>query len=168
MPGDSLADLFPGLPRDVLLEFEEPSHDSGAPLNVGGETAEVTDDDVENYLRSIGSLRAPLKPAVEGQQLPTTPEFARNGRQAPPANAAIVEEPDYGDGGTGARFPHRLLAVLPRRLPPMRMTGTTSPRRPDTSPPTFPPRPAHPLPPRPTLPNRLYRLCGTRTLSFAN
>src|SRR5215469_14752381 len=53
----------------------------------------VTDEQIEAELRRMGALRAPLSPLISGQQVPPTPEFARNGRVVPPGGRATVEPP---------------------------------------------------------------------------
>lgn len=85
-----LAGLFPNLAR-ALDDWDgrkaagdghdDPSH------------AGVTDQQIEDYLQSMGSLRAPLNPVVSGQQTPPTPEFANNGRSMPPGRS-YMEDPD--------------------------------------------------------------------------
>lgn len=65
--------------------------------------AGVTDEQIEQYLQSMGSLRAPLNPVVSGQNAPPTPEFANNGRKVPSSQQSYMEPPDpaavqQGDG----------------------------------------------------------------------
>lgn len=96
-----LAALFPNLPRNIIQDFDNPRPGTGIdPLATDAEHGPVTDDDIEVYLQRMGSLRSPLKPVVENQQPPPSPEFARNARTAPDPSASYVEAPDYGDGAT--------------------------------------------------------------------
>src|SRR5215467_11659205 len=77
-----LSHLFPNLANDlqdwdgrqaVSDGHDDPSH------------AGVTDEQIDNYLRSVGSLRAPLSPVISGQQVPASPQFAAGqGRSVPP------------------------------------------------------------------------------------
>lgn len=92
-----LAGLFPNLAtalndwdgRKSLGDgHDDPSH-SG-----------VTDEDIESYLTQMGSLRAPLSPAVSGQSSPPTPEFVNNGRSVPPGQS-YMEPPDTAAGQPG-------------------------------------------------------------------
>ena len=103
-----LADLFPDLPRDIINDFEAAgrAYQADAPLQVGGEQAQVTDDQIAAYLHRVGSLRAPLPPAVSGQQAPPVPEFrAGQGRQAPSPDQSYVEGPDLGGAPAVAEPP---------------------------------------------------------------
>jgi hypothetical protein len=143
-----LASLFPDLPPDILRDFDnaERSYTANAPLAVGGEAAQVTDEQVAAYLRSVGSLRAPLNPAVSGQQPPPTPEFAYNGRPAPDPAASYVEAPDTGDQPPPAPPPPptHLETAGPERPLPFSPPGP-SPTIPEPGPP--PPPAAEYLPP---------------------
>lgn len=91
MPSDfDLAQMFPALANQLEnWDGRQMTNDgSDDPSHAG-----VTGDDVENYLRQTGSLRAPLSPAVSGQAVPPTPEFANNGRAVPPGGTSYMEPP---------------------------------------------------------------------------
>src|SRR5215471_8569742 len=140
-----LSSLFPDLPADILRDFDDAtsSWQREAPLSVGGEQSQVTDEQVEAYLRSVGSLRAPLPPAISGQPTPPAPQFlAGQGRPAPSPDASYVEAADMGDG----------VATLPPAAPPP--PSPTLPSPPSPHPPQ-PPRATEttPLPPPPVPPH---------------
>jgi hypothetical protein len=146
-----LSSLFPDLPADILRDFETSNSDALAhspnSLQIDGERSTVTDDQVADYLRSVGSLRAPLRPVVSGQQPTAIPEYvAGRGNPAPDPNASYVEAPDAGDGSPPEPSPEQ----------PPRATETTP--LPTTAP-LAPPAPLAPLervqepiPPPPDLP----------------
>ena len=80
-----ISHLFPQL-ASALENWDgrtEPTDGHDDPTHAG-----VTDDQIDDYLRSIGSLRAPLSPVVSGQSPPPTPEFrSGSGRTVPPGES---------------------------------------------------------------------------------
>lgn len=123
-----LSSLFPNL-ASALDDWDgrktaSDGHDD--PAHAG-----VTDDDIEQYLTQMGSLRAPLNPVVSGQTPPPTPEFAHNGRAVPPSKS-YMEPPDpaavqQGDGyaadeGEGEDEGSSGAPPLPPPLPPAATT----------------------------------------------
>lgn len=89
-----ISHLFPQLAATLEnWDGRTPTSDGSDDPNHAG----VTDEQVDEYLRSIGSLRAPLSPAVSGQQVPPTPEFRSGaGRTVPPGESYMEpaqEEP---------------------------------------------------------------------------
>lgn len=109
MPVDpELQALFPNLAKQFdNWDGQGPSDDGSNDPSHGG----VTDEDIESYLRSTGSLRAPLSPLISGQQPPAVPEFSNNGRAVPPGGTASVEppqapeEPSAAPSGEGTAAP---------------------------------------------------------------
>lgn len=147
-----LAALFPDLPPEILRDFDAAatSFQSNAPLSIGGEQAQVTDDQIADYLRSVGSLRAPLNPAVSGQQAPPSPQFtAGQGRLAPNPQMAYVEAPDLGDAASSP--PEAAPPSEPPPTTPSSPPRSQSPTATDTTP--LPSSPPPPPPPPYTAPD---------------
>jgi hypothetical protein len=112
MADSELAHLFPNLAAQFdNWDGQAPASDGHDDPSHGG----VTDEDVEAYLQQMGSLRAPLNPAVSGQQVPPTPEFANTGRMAPPSHSAYVEEADTSPPPS---LPEPVGEEVPEPVPP--------------------------------------------------
>jgi hypothetical protein len=143
--GPDLNELFPNI-RGLLDNWDNFNNPDG-PLQRNGETPQVTDDDISRYFQSRqGPYRAPINPAVSGQQVPPTPEFYRGGRQAPSSSAAVVEEPDLGGGDVpgDAPPPPTPIPGMPEPSQPEPLTPTPEPVTPPV-----PPGGPEPLPPEP-------------------
>jgi hypothetical protein len=132
--------LFPNLARALENWDNGPEGDGHEDPSHAG----VTDDQIETYLQQMGSLRAPLQPAISGQQVPQTPEFANNGRAVPPGES-YMEPPQAPD--SAAASGDGQAAAVEEEVP-----------EPAAPPPPPPPSPAAAVPPTPDH----YDIAGRR------
>lgn len=155
-----LSAIFPDLPADVIRDFEHPAQRPGPNgyLSPSGEQAQVTDDQIAQYLYERGALRNPFLPPANqsvatdpnGQPVqrtdPRVPQFVNNGRPALPTGQAYVEPPDYGNGVVDGQV------IQPDPAQPSSPTPESPPPSPPPPGPQQPPQqpsqpPAPPPPP---------------------